>query len=307
MLSVIILSYRRKESLRRTLRELHALRIPVGTQTPPHAPHLADAEVIVMDNASGDGTVEEVLSEFPRVRFLELPDNIGVEAFNRGAAVAKGDLLLILDDDAWPDAQGFQAALEAMASEPDLAAIALHPRHPETQRSEWPFARTRSDFWPFMGCGNLVRAAVWKLVGGYEPAFFLYRNDTDLALKILESGGQVRFDPHWIVHHDSPAAAVKSERWLHLATRNWMWLCRRHATGGTKLSAMFAGAAWALRLAGWNRRRIACVLRGMRQGALSRRPPLPAPLRPNNAAFRALLKLQLGRARTGPTPERAAS
>src|SRR5690606_34605702 len=102
--------------------------------------------------------------------------------------------------------------------------------------SERPFARVLGgcsaprDDWPVMGCGNLVRRSAWQAVGGYEESFFLYRNDVDLALKLLAAGGKgggVWFDPTWVVWHDSPAAAPnrrKSLRWFELATRNWIWL-----------------------------------------------------------------------------------
>lgn len=293
MLSVIILSYRRQDALRRTLRELHTQRIPTAAEAPPHAPYVSDAEVIVMDNASNDGTVEAVLTEFPRVRFLELPENIGVEAFNRGAAIAKGDLLLILDDDAWPDKDSLYAALEALAQEPALSAVALHPRHPTTGASEWAYAHGKTDVWPFMGCGNLIRTSAWNQVGGYEKDFFLYRNDTDLALKLLAAGGSVRMIPAWTVFHDSPQAARKSDRWLSLATRNWVWLCRRHAGFFGRWWPILGGTLWAMKQAGLSPSRLVKVWSGALSGVFSRCPRMPVPRRPE--AFKAMMRLQMSR------------
>lgn len=260
MLSVIIVSHHRPEALRTTLRELLSQEV------------VAKGEIIVADNASLDGTVEMLAREFPAVRVVILDQNLGVEAFNRGAAVARGDVLLILDDDARPEPEALSRAMDLLEREPSVAAVALHPKHPATGRSEWPFARAARDHWPVMGCGNLVRTEAWRRVGGYESAFFLYRNDVDLALKLLGAGYDVRFDPAWVVWHDSPAADRKSERWLRLATRNWVWLARRHGRGVWKWLGAVAGVVWALRLAGFSASRATKVLAGAWSGAATRAP-----------------------------------
>src|SRR6185503_13614656 len=177
---------------------------------------------------------------------------------------------------------------------PEIGAVAFHPRHPETNQSEWPFAaRTpggrADDRWPVMGCGNLVRRELWNSLGGYEPGFFLYRNDADLALKVLsqprvpaaparpERRWGVYFEPAWTVWHQSPAARRKSNRWHRLATRNWIWMCRRHGRGlGLGgLSAGLIGWAWAHRLAGFRPGAHAQTIRGAVEGWLRKPPALP--------------------------------
>lgn len=249
MLSVVIITFRRPDALRRTLASL--------------AEMPAVGEVVVADNASCDGTLDMLTREFPRVRVVALDANLGVEAFNRCAAIARGDVLLILDDDAIPDGTSLEAALALLAREPGVAAVAMHPVQATSGASEWPFAKAARGGWPVMGCGNLVRAEAWRAVSGYEAAFFLYRNDVDLALKLLASGRDVWFDPAWVVRHDSPPGP-KSERWLRLATRNWVWLAKRHGRGVWKWLGVIAGVAWALRLAGI--RRAGLVLGGAWEG-----------------------------------------
>ncbi len=289
MLSVIIVSHHRPEALRTTLRELLS-------QEP-----VTRGEIIVADNASLDGTVEMLNREFPGVRVVVLDENLGVEAFNRGAAIARGDILLILDDDARPDPAALREALAVLDREPGVAAVALHPRHPATKQSEWPFAKAARDHWPVMGCGNLVRAEAWLRVGGYESAFFLYRNDVDLALKLLAAGYDVRFDPAWVVWHDSPAAARKSERWLRLATRNWVWLAKRHGRGVGRWIGGVAGVVRALRHAGISAPRIGCVLSGTWNGMTKRAPSMAA------ADTRGVWYRDLLRLRVGPTPPDASA
>lgn len=281
MLSILILSYNRREALRRTLRELR-----VG------AP--AEAQVIVADNGSTDGSVAMVRAEFPAVEALALGANLGVAGFNRAAERARGEMLLILDDDAWPDPAGLAAALAMMDREPAVGGVALAPVHPRTGVAEWRHATAARTRWPFMGCGNLVRTEAWRRVGGYEEAFFLYRNDCDLALKLLAAGWDVVFDPAWVVWHDSPAAARKSERWLRLATRNWVWMTARHGRGPMAALGAAAGAAWALRLAGLDRARLAAAWAGLAEGMTESAPPLPAACAPDGDAYAGMVLTQLG-------------
>lgn len=283
-LSVVVVCHDRRDKLERTLSELSA-----GLAGRPGAP-----DVIVVDNASTDGTPDLVADRFPSVRLARLEENLGVAAYNVGVGLARGDAVLVLDDDSWPEPGAVDAALALLASRPDLAAVALHPRHPETDASEWPFAERAgpTDRWPLMGCGNIVRREAWLRVGGYEPAFFLYRNDTDLALKILAAGMGVHFNPAWVVRHDSPSTSRKPARWFSLATRNWVWMCRRHGRGWTRVTGVLAGWASAHRTAGMRVGAHARVLAGVTAGLLRRPPALPEPCRPGS--LRRLLRERLG-------------
>lgn len=295
MLSIIVLSFNRRDVLRRTLERLRLL-----------APAVAGGcEIIVAENASSDGSADMVAAEFPGVRVLRLSENVGVAAFNRAAEAARGEFLLILDDDAWPDAASLGAALGHLRQEDGVhAAVALLPVHPATGVAEWSFLDRPRTLWPFMGCGNLVRASAWKAVGGYEESFFLYRNDTDLSLKLLNAGYEVDASPDWIVWHDSPHAATKSERWLELATKNWVLLARRHARGWRLPCAILLGWLSSCRYAGLSFRRLRLATRGLLAGVSSRVSALPHGSQGDGTHFATLLRLQLRgrRARGARTP-----
>jgi GT2 family glycosyltransferase len=283
-LSIVVLSYNRWAALERTLRRL-------GDD-----PVARDADVIVVDNASTDGTPRKLTAAFSRVRVIALRQNVGVGAFNEGVKAATGEAVLLLDDDSWPADGVIERALDVLAHRPDVAAVSLLPVHPETKASEWPFAAGDrvSERWPVMGCGNLVRKTAWDRVGGYEGSFFLYRNDVDLALKLLGAGHRVVFDPSLVVWHDTPAGAGgrKSRRWFHLATRNWVWLCRRHGRGWKKWKGIAAGWAWAHRLAGMSFPSHAAVLRGAWTGLVGRRAGLPRATRAGGLGD--LLRVRIG-------------
>ena len=287
-LCVIVLSHNRWPMLRRTLARLSS------------SPAFAGAELVVVDNASSDSTPSLLARHFPHIRRIPLPANIGVAAFNRAAERTAAELLLILDDDATPDDAAITGAIDLLDRRPDLGAVAFHPLHPSDGRSEWPFAcsvdpAVGTDRWPVMGCANLIRRDLWLRAGGYQEPFFLYRNDADLALTLLDLGAGVHFRPSWIAWHDSPGAARKSPRWHHLATRNWVWMAKRH--GGKGMSAragtiagMLLGWAWAHRLATLSPSRHVATLRGALEGLLRAAPPGPPS---SGGAFGSLLSLHL--------------
>lgn len=283
-LSIVVLTRTRLEQLRRTLQMLEA--DEVGRES----------EIIVVDNASTDGTPSAIQREFPRVRVIPTGSNLGVEGFNRGVAASSGEAVLILDDDAWPTEGALAGALDILARRPDVAAVTLHRRHPKTQEYEWPFERvtSRTGRWPDMGPANLVRRSAWDAVGGYEKGYFLYRNDTDLALKLLGAGREVVLAPDCLVWHDSPIARSKTARWLYRSTRNWVWLARRHGRRGSGLLAIFMGWLWAHRLAGLSPAKHVATLRGLVAGLLTPAPQLEKTVTRDGRALRRLVLLKLG-------------
>ena len=89
LVTVNILSYNRKDELRNTL-------------TKVYEQDYKNIEVIVVDNASNDGSSEMVIKEFPNAQLIQLEKNIGIAGWNEGFKVAKGEYILVLDDDSYP-------------------------------------------------------------------------------------------------------------------------------------------------------------------------------------------------------------
>lgn len=293
-LTVIVLSYNRWDALRATLQSLLA---------DPTVQAAGGAEsILVADNGSTDGTPGKLAAEFPGVGVMAMDTNLGVEAFNLAVGACESDLVLVLDDDATVVPRALRSAVECLEARPELGAVAFLPRHPRTGRAEWSFGerddvgRWTSDAWPVMGCANLVRRRDWAAAGGYEQEFFLYRNDTDLALKMLAMRRGVYFDSTWVALHDTAAGAGsrKSARWHRMATRNWVWVCRRHGRGAARVGAAAAGWVWAHALAGLSPARQWATLRGGVEGVVSAPPPLNAAVAPDGSHLAGLLALRRG-------------
>jgi GT2 family glycosyltransferase len=261
-------------------------------------------EIIVVDDASDGDDVERLLADGLADQVVRTSRNLGVDAFNAGAACARGQYLVILDDDAWPDSGAVARAMHVLDREPRLGAVALHPNHPDTKRSEWPFVKRMQgpvDDWPLIGPGSVVRASVWQSAGGYEAAYFLYSNDTDFALKLLGMGWGVYMDPAFVVWHDCPTIARRPRRWFRLAVRNRIWTARRHAGG---LAAWKYGvASWleAHLRAGFDPSRHANALLGAACGVLQPAPALTAGLKPGREGMARLFTLRAGRAVATPS------
>lgn len=275
---VVIITRDRVAKLSRVLDDVSTL-VPAPTQ------------IIVVDNASTDETPQRLAND-KRVQLIRLNDNMGIESFNIGAAATTCECLLILDDDAAPEPESWSRAIKLLNEDASIDAIAFNPIHPETGATEWPDAVRSCKRFNRMGCANLIRTEVWKSSGGYLGAYFLYRNDTDLALTILSADGSIHFDPTLRALHDSPFTAKKSDRWLRLATRNWIWMGRRHGRGLWKLLGILAGVCRACMFAGVSAPRLGHVFGGVRE-ALMTTPPMPR-RKSDGLAWKSLITGRLG-------------
>ena len=187
-------------------------------------------EVVVVDNASTDGTPELVRERFPSVRLVELPENRGFGAANNvGMEVASGELFLLLNSDAWPVGDGIERLATFAAERPQAGVVGPRLLNPDgtLQRSVrghptlWRLAteylflrrlapRTRA-LNAFYGAGFdhrserevevlkgavlLVRREAAEAVGGFDPAYFMYGEEMDLCYRIRRAGWSVVFAP----------------------------------------------------------------------------------------------------------------
>ncbi len=192
MLSVIIVNWN-------GLRYLPACIDAIAPQLP------ADAEILLVDNGSHDGSVAWAAGD-PRLRLVALPENTGFAGgVNAGLAAARGDLLLLLNNDAFVE-PGFVGALLAAASaQPHVSAfgaVLTFAHRPDLVASAGIRLRADGvalDLWPLLpvvqlptepqqilgvsGGAALVRRALFDDLGGMEITFFNYLEDVDLALR----------------------------------------------------------------------------------------------------------------------------
>lgn len=271
-LSVVIVAWNSREELARTL--------------PALLPELGEGdELIVVDNASRDGTPEAVVALAPRARLVQTGRNAGfAAACNAGAAEAGGDLLVVLNPDAaprpgfgeairrpWVQERGW-AAWQALVAEGGGTRInsAGNPVH--FTGIVWAGGHGRplatappaSEVTALSGACLAIPRRTWEEAGGFPERFFLYHEDVDLSLRLRLRGGALGIEPAAVVDHDYEFGA-REQKWRWLERNRWAFLIRIYP--GTLL-ALLAPALIATELAlvpvsiagGWGRQKLAATL-----------------------------------------------
>ncbi len=250
--SIVIVTYRCRDEARECLASLYL----EASQ--------ASFEVIVLDNASRDGTVEMVAAEFPDVRLLALDDNIGFAAgVNRAAQEATGTFLLLLNPDTVVH-PGAVESLVAFARERPQHGIyggrTLDPDGTVNPGSCWGrptlwslfcFATTLSTVfrqsrvfdpeslgsWQrdsvrevdiVTGCLLLAERRVWDELGGFDTRFFMYGEDADLALRAAQLGYRPIVTPEAVITHEIGVSSETRSDKLVLLYQSKAELARKH-------------------------------------------------------------------------------
>ncbi|ABZ83338.1 glycosyl transferase, family 2 [Heliomicrobium modesticaldum Ice1] len=115
LVSVVILNWNRRNDLKEGLTRL---------REQPYRP----LEIIVVDNGSTDDSVAMVRAEFPEVRLIETGKNLGVEGYNAGFRQARGEYVLILDDDSFPAYDAITRMVSRFQADPRLGVVAFDVR-----------------------------------------------------------------------------------------------------------------------------------------------------------------------------------
>lgn len=223
-LSVVIPTKDRAEALARTLDALEAQE--AGE---------ARLEVVVVDNGSSDGTLEQVRAReagagLP-VRLLEQPAGGPAAARNAGVAAAAGEVLLFLGDDTEPEDKGLlQAHLDLHSARPEpaygvLGRITWTPRAPVTPFMRWlenggpqfhycelaPGPVDAANY--FYSSHASVKRAFFERVGGFDERFPTAAvEDTELGVRLADAGLRLDYHPELLVLHDHPTTPTQSLR-----------------------------------------------------------------------------------------------
>ena len=263
-LAIVIVSYNTKRDLANCLRSLHT--------HPPQVSH----EVVVVDNASSDGSAAAVRAEWPHVRVIELPVNVGfARANNDGIRSTTSNLILLLNSDTIVPAGAIDRLVQALHELPG-AAIA-GPRLvdangiPELSFGSMigPFSelrrkvtlrvatrariasltsRTRVVDWVTAAC-LLVRRGDAEAAGLIDERYAMYCEDVDFCAAVRRRGGRVYFTPAAEVVHlrgrsgtFNPEETSRAYRRSHLAFYEkhhpkWAPLLRLYLAARGKLPA----------------------------------------------------------------------
>jgi N-acetylglucosaminyl-diphospho-decaprenol L-rhamnosyltransferase len=221
VLSVIIVNWNTRDLLAQCLQSVYDT---AGKLQP---------EVIVVDNASTDGSPAMLRQRFPQVHLIENRENVGfARANNQAIERCEGDYVLLLNSDALLLANAAQAMLNLAEAKPRAGIVGAHLLNADSsfQASYTPFPNLWQEFLILSGLGRilygcwypsrgpeedkgpqivdyvegacmLVRREAFEDVGGLDEGYFMYAEEVDWCYALREKGWQVWYQPTAKVIH----------------------------------------------------------------------------------------------------------
>lgn len=220
-LSVVVITWNGREFLSRLL------------QSFAFAWDRGDAEIIVVDNGSTDGTVEMLGRDWPQVRLISLPTNRGVSfARNRGLEQARGRFIWILDNDTEVTSEVADGMVAYMEAHPRCGICACRLVGPDgtVQESCKPYPglwqkianlchgagfryvygleRMKQPFEPdyLIGACQMVRQEAYKAAGPLDEHIFYGPEDADFCLRVRDAGYFLQYLPQFTILHNCQRA-----------------------------------------------------------------------------------------------------
>ena len=201
-LSAIIVNYNTADFLGRCLTS-------IARQTD------VDAEVIVVDNCSKDGSSDVVREKFPWVRLITNDQNLGFSrANNQALKDCNGKYVYFLNPDTEVRSGAFKNMVDFMDSHPNVGLAgtqlvnpdgspqsSVEIRYPGQRHARNEFKDLKGGIAWVMGSSMIARLEVIRGVDGFDEHYFLYGEDLDLCLRIRKSGWDIGYIPEAMVIH----------------------------------------------------------------------------------------------------------
>jgi len=246
-LSILIVNWNTRE---RTLACIKSIR--------KYAPGQAKVQIIVIDNDSGDGSVEAIRQAGMDVEIIENKENAGFgRANNAGLDQARGRVVLFLNSDTEITVNTIPDLLGEFESHPEIAAFGCKilgydevPQHSVRgfptlgaylysdtllgmlglfKGSHERYRRKQFDFEKWqpievaMGAALAMRSEVVEQMQGFDPRFFMYFEEADLCKRIHDAGYGLAYSPVPVVYHVGGASSRKSKARMMLVIRESMF------------------------------------------------------------------------------------
>ncbi|HPI36511.1 MAG TPA: glycosyltransferase [Ignavibacteriaceae bacterium] len=187
LVTVNILSFNRIDELRHTL-------------TKVYEQDYKNIEVIVVDNASSDGSPEMVEKEFPSVILIKLDKNIGIAGWNKGFEIAKGEYVLVLDDDSYPEKDATNKSITYFKKNIDVDIIAANIFNNRLKTYETNYFNENPLF--FVGCGAYIRKNIINSIGYFNELIFIYLHELDYCLRVYNNNNRIVLLREVVIYHD---------------------------------------------------------------------------------------------------------
>jgi GT2 family glycosyltransferase len=263
-MTVVIITRDRRAELLRTLGRL--------AEVPERPP------VIVVDNASADGTAAAVHRLFPRVHLIAARRNLGAVGRNVALRRVSTPYVAFCDDDTWWEPGSLALAADALDAHPDVAAVTARivvqpagtddPITPELAESPLPGrpGLPGPALISIMAGASMLRCDAFRAVSGFSPRLWLGGEEELLATDLAARGYLLCYLPQAVVSHQASTLRDSSRRrWLGIRNTLWFtWLRRplraalwrtaelavtvpRDGVSASAFGAALGGLPWVLR------------------------------------------------------------
>jgi len=239
----------------------------------------ADAEVIVVDNNSVDGSVDLVKNRFPWVKLIANKDNPGFSiANNQGIHISTGELILLLNPDTVVQEDTFSEVVDFMRSHPKAGGLGVKMVDgkgnflPESKRGlPTPrvsfhkisglyrlFPKSKRLNWYYMGhldkdhiqeieilsgAFMLMRKEALDKVGLLDETFFMYGEDIDLSWRIIQGGYKNYYYPHTsIIHYKGESTKKGSLNYVFVFYNAMIIFAKKHFSEKNAAAWQFTSA-----------------------------------------------------------------
>jgi len=215
-----------------------------------------DFRVVVIDNASSDGSDARIESQFPGVKLVRAGANVGFARGNNiGFGHAEGsEFVVLLNPDAFAEREWLEKLVEAAGQHPDCASISsrlLRADDPLTLDGigdvyhvsgvHWregfgkplaPWSLVGKEIFSPCAASALYRLSAIRAVGGFDEDYFCYSEDVDLGFRLRLAGYRSWYAPDSVVHHVGSATTGKtSDFTMYHGCRNTIWTYVKNMPG----------------------------------------------------------------------------
>lgn len=274
-LSIVLVSWNTRELLLEALASVLPMRGVSG-------------EVIVVDNASADGSAEAVEARFPEVRVVRSERNLGFAGgVNRGFSEAQAPYVLLLNSDTFVIGDALQALTAYAEAHPEAGVVGPRvlneDRTLQASRFRFPsllnlllsttylyklfpgsrfFNRERlaaqdpdraAPVDVVSGCAFLVRRELLDRIGGFDESFFMYAEETDFCYRAWQEGFEVHYAPVGDIVHTGGGSSRLARRANFLEYRRSIlrYFHKHHGLLQAQLARLLLASFLALRLPYW--------------------------------------------------------
>jgi GT2 family glycosyltransferase len=212
--------------------------------------------IVVVDNASSDGTVDAVEGRYPGVEVMPLDKNLGAAGRNVGVGAMRTPYVAFSDDDSWWARGALSRAVDLFDMHPRLGLLIARILVGSEERED-PICREMagSPLPPerdlpgppvlgFLACAAIVRRSAYLEVGGFEPRLLIGGEEELLAADLASAGWGLAYVGEVVAHHH-PSTARDARAVRRLGVRNTLWFAwlRRPASTAVHHTLQALGAA----------------------------------------------------------------